>query len=84
MCKGYKWRVWYYRQLSNPRPVEWFETLTEARESVRRNGLAGMSPDYSGMLAEAVPICDVPPMRTPRRAEPHYFMSKSGRIVETL
>ena len=84
MCKGYKWRVTYCRQLRNPRPEEWFETLSEARARVREHGMDGMHPEYSGMLAAAVPICDVPPMRTAQGAEVHYFSADNGRICEAI
>lgn len=84
MCKGYKWRVTYYRQLRNPRPEEWFETLAEVRARVREHCMDGMHPEYSGMLAAAAPICDVPPMRTARGVEVHYFGAERGRIYESL
>ncbi len=95
MCKGYKWMLRYSRfdkaGKYNPIHDEWHATLAEARKAVRSRGPMDRSPDEwdgntipaaMGVIAEAVPICDVPPMRTPRGVEVHYFRQDGSGVRE--
>lgn len=86
MCKGYSWRVRFVNldeaREFRPLPTEWFDTLAEARKSIRGRGPMGRRPEEYGVIAAAVPICDVPPTRTPRGVDIHYFRWTGREVRE--
>ena len=86
MCKGYSWRVSYTpfdrAGKFDPIPDKWCDTLAEARRVIRDNGPMDRMPGDYDVIAEATPILDIPPMRTPRGVDIHYFWWTGRNVRE--
>lgn len=77
MCKGYSWMVQYVKfdtaGKCSPIPNKRYGTLAEARAAIRGRGRMDRRPEVSGVIAEAIPVSDVPPMRMVRGVHVHCF-----------
>lgn len=86
MCKGYIWKVQYgcfdTSGKYDPIPEEWCDTLAEARKLIRTRGPMDRRPEEYGVIAQAVPVRDIPPNYVARGVDVHYFRSTSRGIRE--